>query len=47
MNVFLYGCSHRDSIASGEASTVVDGPDDAGYKVGGFQKNGFSTQTYL
>nr|CAB3220654.1 cytosolic carboxypeptidase 1-like [Phallusia mammillata] len=32
MNVFLYGCSHKDSIASGEASTVLDGPDDSGCK---------------
>ncbi|XP_076801976.1 cytosolic carboxypeptidase 1-like isoform X1 [Clavelina lepadiformis] len=32
MNVFLYGCSHRESIAAGEAATVQDGPEDAGYK---------------
>nr|XP_002124627.1 cytosolic carboxypeptidase 1-like isoform X1 [Ciona intestinalis] len=32
MNVFMYGCSHKDSAAAGETSTTVGGPDDTGFK---------------
>ena len=41
MNVFLYGCSHRDSIAAGETCSVTDGPADLGYKVYKFVLNCF------
>jgi len=33
MNVFLYGCSRKESIDAGETATVADAPADQGHKV--------------